>query len=256
MSQSFLLGETILFVPGRNLLIVADDEQPTQVALSNTASQCLLLLLQHHGQVVEREYFFQQVWLNNGSQVTNNNFYQNISLLRRAFKELGLNDEFIITVPKVGIRLSQELLVESHDGVVAGAETPVECVSLPAFPVPKKRVRRVWPLFTGVVLLGVLGSFLIWRSEFRPAMQRFVPLSDSGECHIYGNPDVMDHDRHQQFIQQNSLDCQHYPWIYLTLYPNVQQRMSALRCRQPYSAWRDNQCIMSYYLEDLSHAGT
>lgn len=259
MSQSFLLGETILFVPGRNLLIAADDEQPTQVALSNTASQCLLLLLQHHGQVVEREYFFQQVWLNNGSQVTNNNFYQNISLLRRAFKELGLNDDLIITVPKVGIRLSQELQVESHDGVVAGAEAeapPVEHAALPAFPTPKKRVHRVWPFFMGVLLIGLLGGFFIWHSEFRPAMQHFVPLSDSGECHFYGNPDVMDHDRHQQFIRQNPLDCQHSPWVYLTLYPNVQQRISALRCRQPYSAWRDNQCIMSYYLEDLSHAGT
>lgn len=256
MSQSFLLGETILFVPGRNLLVAMEEELSTPVTLSNTASQCLFLLLQHHGQVVEREVFFQQIWLNNGSQVTNNNFYQNISLLRRAFKELGLNDEFIITVPKVGIRLSQELKVESHDGVVANAEATVERATLSATPVQEKRMRRVWPLFAGIVLLGLLGCVLIWHSEFRPGLQRFVPLSDSGECHIYGNPDVTDHDRHRQFIQQKNLDCQHYPWVYLTLYPNVQQRVSALRCRQPYSTWRENQCIMSYYLEDLSHAGT
>lgn len=253
MSQSFLLGETVLFVPGRNLLIAVEDSS-TQLALSNPASQCLLLLIQHHGQVVEREHFFQEVWLNNGSQVTNNNFYQNMSLLRRAFKEFGLNDEFIITVPKVGIRLSQELVIARYDDTSAGAEIPVACAMVDE-PEHNRHVRWIWPLFAGVALVGLLGIFLIWRSEFEPSLQRFVLLSESGECRIYGNPDALNNTLHQQFIQQNPLNCQHYPWVYLTLYPGV-QRTSVLRCRQQYSTWQDNQCIMSYYLEGPSHAGT
>lgn len=259
MSQSFLLGATVLFIPSRNLLTAVEGES-TQLTLSNPASQCLLLLIQHHGQVVEREHFFQQVWLNNGSQVTNNNFYQNISLLRRAFKELGLNDELIITVPKVGIRLSMELAITPHDAVSAVPDTPDECSTLvvprPAVPVQQqRRIRRVWPVFMGALLAGVLGLFLIWRSEFTPGMQRFVLLSEPGECHIFGNPDVVDYGRHRQFIQQHPLDCQYYPWAYLTQYPNV-QRTSVLRCRQQYSAWRDNQCVMSYYIKEPTHAGT
>lgn len=257
MSQCFLLGETVLFIPGRNLLMAAEDES-TQLALSNPASQCLLLLIQHHGQVVEREHIFQQVWLNNGSQVTNNNFYQNISLLRRAFKELGLNDELIITVPKVGVRLSIELDVIHHDAVSARLDALVESIT-PAAPVQHhRRARRVWPVwpvFTGATLVGLLGLFGLWHSQFEPSMQRFVLLSEIGECHIYGNPDVVDFSRHQQFIQQHPLDCQYYPWAYLTLSPNV-QRTSVLRCRQQYSPWRNNQCIMSYYLKEPSHAKT
>ena len=253
MSQSFILGRTTLFIPGRNLLMATEDDS-AQLTLSNPATQCLHLLIQHHGQVVEREYFFQQVWLNNGTQVTNNNFYQNISLLRRAFKEFGLNDELIITVPKVGIRLSSELEIESRLDASVDPEVPVKRV-VSAIPEQKKRQRRVWPLLAGVGVAGLLGILLLWRSEFEPRLQDFVPLSQRGGCHIYGNPDAADYRSHQQFIQQDSLDCKGYPWTWLTLYPNY-HRMLVLRCRQQYSAWRDNQCITSYYLQEPLHAGT
>lgn len=253
MSQSFILGATVLFIPGRNLLTAVEDYS-IQLTLSNPASQCLLLLIQHHGQVVERELFFQQIWLNNGSQITNNNFYQNISLLRRAFKEFGLNDELIITVPKVGIRLSQEIEITPHHLESIVSEMPAESVT-PVVPAQRRRTRRAWPVFAGAALAGLLGIALIWHSEFEPGMQRFVQLSASGECRIYGNPDVVDHTHHRQFMQQNPLDCQYYPWVYLTLYPSV-QRTSVMRCRQQFSVWRDNQCIMSYYLKELSHADT
>ncbi|MCP6242638.1 CadC family transcriptional regulator, partial [Klebsiella pneumoniae] len=58
-----------------------------------------------------RETFFQEVWIKHGSQVTSNGFYQNISLLRRAFKELGAEEDIIITVPRVGVRLDATLSV-------------------------------------------------------------------------------------------------------------------------------------------------
>lgn len=253
MTQRFLLGGVVLFIPGRNLLIAAEDDS-TQLSLSNPASQCLALLIQHHDQVVEREYFFQQVWLNNGAQVTNNNFYQNISLLRRAFKEFGLNDDLIITVPKVGIRLAAELEVTRCDNAV---DTPPEPVvrATPVAATQKPPVNRIWPVALGISLAGLTGLFFLWRSEFEPRLQRYVPIGAVGECHIYGNPEAADYRAHQQFIQQNSPDCQHYPWIYLTLYPNV-QRTAALRCRQQYSPWRDNQCVTSYYLGDIPHVGS
>lgn len=252
MSQSFLLGGVALFIPGRTLLVATEDNA-TQLSLSSTASQCLQLLIQHHGQVVEREYFFQQVWLNNGTQVTNNNFYQNISLLRRAFKEFGLNDELIITVPKVGIRLSSELVIERRVEPSAAADLPVKR-AMAVIPEQKRRHRSAWPVFAGVGLAGLLGIFLLWRSEFDSRLQDFVPLAQRGECHIYGNEDAADYRSHQQFIQQDRLDCKRYPWAYVTQYPNF-QRISVLRCRQQYSVWRDNQCITSYYLQEPSHAG-
>lgn len=105
MAHVFLLNSTVVFWPERNVLYAKSDETK-RITLSNPATRCLLLLIQQQGQVIERDYFFEHVWYINGAQVTNNTFYQNISLLRRAFKELGLNEELIVTVPKVGIRPS------------------------------------------------------------------------------------------------------------------------------------------------------
>lgn len=110
MAHVFLLNSTVVFWPERNVLYAKSDETK-RITLSNPATRCLLLLIQQQGQVIERDYFFEHVWYINGAQVTNNTFYQNISLLRRAFKELGLNEELIVTVPKVGIRLEPQLEV-------------------------------------------------------------------------------------------------------------------------------------------------
>ncbi|WP_407197345.1 winged helix-turn-helix domain-containing protein [Citrobacter freundii] len=110
MAHVFLLNSTVVFWPERNVLYAKSDETK-RITLSNPATRCLLLLIQQQGQVIERDYFFEHVWYINGAQVTNNTFYQNISLLRRAFKELSLNEELIVTVPKVGIRLEPQLEV-------------------------------------------------------------------------------------------------------------------------------------------------
>lgn len=59
--------------------------------------------------------------------VTSNGFYQNISLLRRAFKELGVDEDIIITVPRVGVRLDATLTVtESQPRDVEKAPTAEE----------------------------------------------------------------------------------------------------------------------------------
>lgn len=253
MSQSFLLGGLAVFSPERNVLISVADAS-SQISLSNPASRCLLLLIQHHGRVVERDYFFQHVWLNNGARITNNNFYQNISLLRRAFKECGLNEELIVTVPRVGILLAAELEVvttEDMDAVV-----PLQPAAPLPEPPPVAQVARRCdgPLCLAVLMvaIGLLVGFLCWYSEFDSRLQAFVPLENREQCRFYANPDVMDNSGHMQFIQQHHLDCQQFHWVYLTAYPNF-QRVSALSCRQQYSPWHENQCVTRYYLEELAH---
>ncbi|MFV9381212.1 hypothetical protein ABQ472_16840, partial [Citrobacter freundii] len=57
------------------------------------------------------------------------------------------------------------------------------------------------------------------------------------------------------FIKTNTLDCQSYPWVYLTLYPNF-PRISALTCRKQFSRWQDNDCVTHYYFAESRHVGT
>ncbi|MGU3415499.1 transcriptional regulator [Enterobacteriaceae bacterium C34A] len=256
MAKVFLLGGLIVFSPERNVLHAKSNEAK-RLSLSNPASRCLLLLIQRQGQVIERDYFFQHVWINNGAQVTNNTFYQNISLLRRAFKEFGLNEELIVTVPKVGIRLEPQLEVVEQEAQEAEESLP-EPPSHPAATSENKTFSRphrrtlVW-LLAGVACC-LLAFALTWEAQFDSRMSQFEPLAVSKGCHWYANQDVLDFNQHHQFIKAWTLDCKSYPWIYLTVYPNF-PRISALTCRQQYSRWRDNECVTHYYFPEPRHVG-
>ncbi|MEG2569752.1 MAG: hypothetical protein RSA84_26430, partial [Acinetobacter sp.] len=191
----------------------------------------------------------------NGAQVTNNTFYQNISLLRRAFKELGLNEELIVTVPKVGIRLEPQLEVLEQkieeplsDLSVTPSVTPVNTVT------KSLRMRSLCWILAGVVCC-VIAAIVTWEAQFDPKLSRYVSLGVGEGCHWYVNQDVLKFDQHQQFIKTNTLDCQSYPWVYLTLYPNF-PRISALTCRKQFSRWQDNDCVTHYYFAESRHVGT
>lgn len=250
MAKVFLLGGLVVFSPERNVLHSKTDETK-RLSLSNPASRCLLLLIQQRGQVIERDYFFQHVWINNGAQVTNNTFYQNISLLRRAFKEFGLNEEMIVTVPKVGIRLESSLDVAEQDVEEPLTETPAQVNAAPEEAMIP-HVTSHWPvlywLMAGIACC-LLAAVVSWQMQFDSRLSQYEPLVISKGCHWYANQDVLNYDKHQQFIQSSTLECKDYPWIYLSLYPNF-PRISALTCRQQFSRWRDNNCVTHYYFPE------
>lgn len=260
MEKIYTINGRIAFFPQRSALILIADETKT-VSLNMPASRCLLLLIQQDGKTVARETFFEEVWIKHGSQVTSNGFYQNISLLRRAFKELGIEEDIIITVPRVGVRLDATLTVtESQPCEVEKAPEPQvpEDEEVAAASVPeKKRLRPRCSLLWGLAALlsCLVGGFVAWQTEFDSYLQTYSPIiaKFSQQCHFFANNDVVDHVRHVNFIKHSKFECEEYSWIYLTLYPG-QARVSVIRCRQPFSQWRDNQCLTKYYIKEVANA--
>lgn len=86
------------------------------ISISNPSKRLLLLLLAHHGEAVSRDVIFKKVWDDYGMVSGNNNLNQCVSKLRRVIKNLGIEDEVIATVPKVGFMLRYEIMVESCEG--------------------------------------------------------------------------------------------------------------------------------------------
>lgn len=267
MEKTYTINGRITFIPQRGALILIADETKT-VSLNMPASRCLLLLIQQDGNTVARETFFEEVWIKHGSQVTSNGFYQNISLLRRAFKELGMEGDIIITRPRVGVRLDATISVMEAEPCemeqVLAAEKPrmpvdgpvheeVAAASLPE----KKRLRPRCSLLWGLAALlsCLIGGFVAWQTEFESYLQSYSPIIAklSQQCHFFANNDVVDHVRHVNFIKRSKFECDEYSWVYLTLYPG-QARVSVIRCRQPFSQWRDNQCLTKYYIKEVANA--
>lgn len=85
------------------------------ISISSPSKRLLLLLIAHHGEAVGRELIFKKVWDDYGMVSSNNNLNQCVSKLRRVIKNLGVEDEVIVTVPKVGFMLRDEITIESYE---------------------------------------------------------------------------------------------------------------------------------------------
>ncbi|MDG1644387.1 CadC family transcriptional regulator [Klebsiella huaxiensis] len=263
MEKIYTINGKINFIPQRSVLsLIADDTK--NVSLNIPVSRCLMLLIQQHGATVARETFFQEVWIKHGSQVTSNGFYQNISLLRRAFKELGVDEEIIVTVPRVGVRLEATLSVIESQPAESDAAPITESIVEPVAEevaaakfAEKKQLRLRRPALWGIAALlsCLVVGIVTWQAEFKSYLQNYLPINVkySQQCHFFANNDVVEHKRHEQFINRKEFECEKYPWVYLTLYPG-QARVSVISCRQQFSQWRDNQCLTNYYIKEMLNA--
>ncbi|NEG59930.1 winged helix-turn-helix domain-containing protein [Pantoea agglomerans] len=87
-----------------------DEADKKQLPL--TASRILCLFLQNQGKIMTREHIFDEIWVTYGVNASNNTLNQYISLIRKRFEQLGLNDEIIKTIPRTGFLMPEELEIE------------------------------------------------------------------------------------------------------------------------------------------------
>lgn len=118
------------------------------VVLNAPTSRCLQLLIEKKDEVVSRDDFLEQVWLTRGIVVSQNTFYQNISLLRKSLKICGLTDDIIITVRRKGFTLAPETQLQRLDEDKAGA--PVVTGSISIFNEQRKPTPETGGAITGV----------------------------------------------------------------------------------------------------------
>ncbi|CAM3966765.1 winged helix-turn-helix domain-containing protein [Rahnella bruchi] len=108
----YLIENQIVFNPEENSLSLLSDDE-SKIAVSNPARRILLLLIEQQGVVVQRETFFKKVWDDYGLNASNNNLNHCISKLRKVVSTLGYQNEFIVTVPKVGFIIRKEIIIST-----------------------------------------------------------------------------------------------------------------------------------------------
>ena len=81
------------------------------ISLNAPTARCLLLLLQNKGKVISRDEFLAAVWETRGVVVSQNTFYQNISLLRKSLVRAGLSEDIIITVRQKGFSVAPDTMI-------------------------------------------------------------------------------------------------------------------------------------------------
>lgn len=112
LNEYYIINDEVIYFPHENKLSpVGDDGQ--KISINAPVGRCLHLLIDNKGSVVSRDDFLEAVWNRNGSFVSQNTFYQNISLLRKSLKTAGLTEDVIVTVRRKGFALSKNVKVEA-----------------------------------------------------------------------------------------------------------------------------------------------
>lgn len=144
--MKFLIEKWVVFDSASCRLIHA--QTADDVAISVTHAQLLSLLIEYQGFAVSRNEIFEKIFDVNGAHATNNNLNQNVSVLRKQIAALGIDNEVITTVPRVGFMISDSVLIEplQDENVTSESEPPLDSVN-------KKNVIKNYTARLGTVLL-------------------------------------------------------------------------------------------------------
>ena len=212
--MKFIINKQIIFDVDMSTLGLADSQEEL-IQISNPTKRLLLVLLSHQGEAVNREIIFKKVWDDYGMISSNNNLNQCVSKLRKIMKNLGVDDEVIVTVPKIGFMLCQQISIEQCQETPALQEEhlmPAELVALPGFQqsemalaqsenllpltAGKRLTRSNWFryfnwifLFFSIVVLGGASGF--WFAS-KPIDRREVYMGDIGNCKIMISEQALD----------------------------------------------------------------
>lgn len=195
--MKYRLNDHIIFDVDTGTLSLAEfSDDP--ISISNPSKRLLLLLITHHGEAVCREVIFKKVWDDYGMVSGNNNLNQCVSKLRRVIKNLGIEEEVIATVPKVGFMLRYEIVVEPCDGPedsLADEEMPVvarisEQPEIALAPAAVGTVyagySRRWWAIVSLVTLGVMMLVVAIGSYLTGSVPRQeIYLGKANNCKVF-----------------------------------------------------------------------
>ncbi|SUC28635.1 Transcriptional regulatory protein, C terminal [Providencia rustigianii] len=109
--MKYKINAFIIYDAVDGTLSLKEDEVDTQ--LSITANALLFYLIKRKG-VVSRDEVLKAVWDDNGLVSSNSNLNQYLSLLRKTFRQYGI-ENIIVTVARGRLEFNSEILLELID---------------------------------------------------------------------------------------------------------------------------------------------
>lgn len=113
----YVINRTIHFRNTDGAIWKEHEDDPSSITLTVTTSRLLTFLLERHGEVASRDDILETVWTDHGLRSSNNSLNKYIADLRKIFSNMELNEDVIITVPKIGFMFSREIEVEKEPSV-------------------------------------------------------------------------------------------------------------------------------------------
>lgn len=273
MHKYYIINGKVEFYPAASTLRLLS--KPDNVVVLNApAGRCLLLLIERAGTIVTQQECMDTVWLQRGMLVSFNTYYQNISILRKGLKKVGIESDPVVTIPRIGLTLAsgtQITIKESQlQEVQCATETETETETDVAYPDPIQpplpefveklprranyRVLKRGLSLTGVALASMFLAWMTFAADYLFRDHYFVDgyrfAATSGKCHVYLAKGIQTQREQTQaliYVEPFKAQCNVYPWIYVAWF-SMLPRASLIRCDRPME--ESNHCISYYFIED------
>lgn len=175
--MSYIIEESVMFDEVKGSL--SNIETKDEISLPPTAACILLILFSNDSSPVERSQFIEQVYTKFGFDLSNNTLNQYISLLRKNIRNLGIESDVIITIPRVGFYISTDVKVVKNS------------ISYPdsaALRNHSKKIENKQLVMTAIIMALVVIVEVIYLSVSGYTEPEQYPLKKKGkigECDLY-----------------------------------------------------------------------
>ncbi|MCT4703355.1 winged helix-turn-helix domain-containing protein [Enterobacteriaceae bacterium H20N1] len=235
----YLINKNIEFCPELYQLVNRENGgQP--ISLPVSAGRCLLALLANRRLVTQQE-LFEFAWGEQHSEITPNNLYQNISILRKTLKIMDGNaGNWINTVPKKGFIFNLNIAVEEIISDNIQADETTEEISIAESTIKNKPLllkpiinnKHKFISLSYVILAAIIFLVVINLPPKKQVSESFVFYKKIGACLVYINDDMQEKDIHEKVLEQLNPNCSKFPHIYITAY-SIMHSATILACNKP-----------------------
>lgn len=267
MSIIYLLNGIVEFDSDKGTLHSLQTGQITY--LNKPASRCFNLLLTRKDEIIPKSIFLTEIWRKAGVCVSENTFYQNISLLRKALANNGLGDDAINTISRKGLKISSEIAIKvlrnerdpQQDTQGEGDITPDMVDSIistaiiaqpepetPAHPVLLSRWKMIaLPILFLLAMLLFLSEKLILSDQYFASYHE-IKETQAELCHLFysGNLPVVEYSK---IVKENNISCSYQPYVYISKY-RFSTLTSIIQCRSIIDT-ANNYCISNFFVKDM-----
>lgn len=205
----FNIEGVVIFDTEKALLVNRLTED--SIELSQTSARLLAALLTHSGDILARDEIFQSIFDKFGARASNSNLNQYISILRKNLHDLGIEQEIIITVPRVGFKISDHVAISDEED--KAPNIAINKRFLPAL-YEKLTAGRIYFMVGGSIVFFALVVFFFRAEEH---ITELIPSKMSlNQCSFYVYLPMSMQDIHNAFsLSGRVLDCSVPKKIYL-----------------------------------------
>ncbi|CAI2146733.1 Transcriptional regulatory protein, C terminal [Serratia fonticola] len=242
MSSKVILNHYVIYDKKSGSLVDIGNRYD-EIFLTTPANNCLQILLKNKPEITTQKELFEEVWEKYGIPINPNTLYQNIAMIRKAFRQLGLEEDIIVTIPRRGMLVADTVDITEYKECVdhrEDNEVQVANLMLPNHPLDEGRrdvsnhnlshynIKKISLVFTSAMLLffviAAMTDFIYGRYlKTQSRLYYYSYWEDYNQCRLYVDEYFKSKMKNNggKIPIDADLHCDNKEWVYISLYTGL-----------------------------------